>query len=80
MKCAAIYWPIDPKIADHFINQGPDLNMLYAQAIQRKCGLEFAPKSVSRVMLNNQEQFVVLWSRGSPIWQLPPPLPIREQG
>jgi hypothetical protein len=65
---------------DHFINQGTDLKQLYLQVLQRKNGREHAPKSVSRIMIDGREEFVVLWGRGTPIWALPPAMPLRQPG
>ncbi|KAI6190633.1 Beta-lactamase domain-containing protein [Aphelenchoides bicaudatus] len=80
LKCAAIYLPSKPRfnpVPDHFINKGSDLQQLYSEAKSKYRGSEFIPKSVSRIVTNETEEFVVLWSRGLPIWALPPSLPVR---
>ncbi|KAI6174813.1 Serine beta-lactamase-like protein LACTB, mitochondrial [Aphelenchoides bicaudatus] len=84
LKCAAIYLPSNPQqlsssTPDHFINSGSDLRKLYSQAKHKRRGHEFVPKSVSRIQMNEDgdEEFVVLWKRGQPIWDLPPPTPAR---
>lgn len=69
-------------VPDHFINRGSDLRQLYEQAKNRHRGSEFVPKSVSRIQgdVSGNEEFVVLWGRGLPIWALPPAIPARMPG